>query len=178
VASELSPFGPDGRAIAFHAALMLGHLSTVVEGDWQEPDIAALEDWAGLEVAVRGIHGGGYGKLVEAFGQLWSGFHTALPFTEPERGWLRRIYGERPAGRMEDIPRNISHREETIVSAGVHKVVNGHDLMERWLRWRRKSGEFSDEDTLDLACEALSRIVQLVAPGRSLEEIRSGDWTA
>jgi hypothetical protein len=52
----------------------------------------------------------------------------------------------------------------------VHKVVTSRDLLQRWLDWRRKTGPFVAEDTLDMARESLRTLHELVTPEKPLPD--------
>jgi hypothetical protein len=169
----LEQFGSIGGEIASHAGRLLDYLVPVSgdsgdQLDWQRADYLALGDWLELEEAVPlidvfdDVEGGDRRKLHETL----HAFHTALPFDEAERGWLGKIYdrlsegGEYPSREM---PRLIEGHEDQIMVEGLRKAVNGRDLMRRWIAWRRESGEYEGQGSLDQAREALGGLRELLS---------------
>lgn len=98
-------------------------------------------------------------------------FHTALPFSESERGMVLRAAGveyEYLPERDDEILSWLEVKEELVISAGLRHVVRGRDLARRWLSWRREADEYEGQGTLDVAREALRDIIQLVTPKEPL----------
>lgn len=160
------------NGIAWALAHVLDDLSTEQpssDNAWQERDIMALEDWSALETVLRDVNTTGQSSGARTFDALVHTFHTALPFSEAERGWLLRVHMEEPrAASLADIPKILSQREERVVSEGLHRTISGRDLMRRWLSWRRESNEFSGTISKHVAREALRGMIEMIAPGYEL----------
>jgi hypothetical protein len=118
-------------------------------------------------------------SLLYNFNEQWGSFHAALPFTETERQWLvDHMIGasvEVPVAMPEDasaeqLATAISLQEATIVSAGLHKVVNGGVLLQRWLDWRRETGDYRGQGTLDIARHALHDLMLITDPNASVPD--------
>lgn len=99
---------------------------------------------------------------------------TALPFSEAERNWLYDDPDGKAdtAGSEEDIEYDDVVRQSSVrlVSAGLHRVVHGRDLMQRWWSWRRATGEYADGAGLNQARESLKGLIELLAPELGLPE--------
>src|ERR1700691_4830783 len=128
-------------------------LAALVVFDWLVPHIRATSEVSAEEMAGFDL------KLVA--------FHAALPFTETERNWLVKPFGAVDP-TFEGISEQIGEREEEIVTSGVRQVVEGRDLLRRWLAWRRETNQYAGQGTLDLAREALRGLVELLAPDMPL----------
>jgi hypothetical protein len=171
------PFGEDGGALGYGTTELLGSLCVERPGDqpgrWQTEDGVSIRQLMDIErnlwlmTELQDAPVNHLRKYVEDF-------HTALPFTEAERGMLFRT-----AGGSEDdyIPREddeilswLEVKEELVVSAGLRHVVRGRDLTRCWLSWRRETDEYKDQGTLDVAREALRAIIHLVTPKEPLPE--------
>lgn len=102
---------------------------------------------------------------IDEFLALRDRFHTALPFGEAERGWFLKAYSGdfEPTGTGGNVLKAIGNQEARIVTAGVRQVVNGRELVRRWLAWRRETDEYADQGTLDLARVTLDEIVTLTS---------------
>lgn len=140
---------------------------------WSQTDTDAFESWAELEADVdilpipedlddRGV------RQLEEYRSVLHTFHTALPFSEAERGWLLGVYHQDVKPRQnpqgEDIlPELLSRHEERIITAGIRQVVTGRELTRRWVAWSRGAEEYVGQHTLDIACTALGQLVRLFA---------------
>lgn len=152
---------------------LLEYLSAPVldrqEAGLREDDIQALGDLSDVEMWETTLQepliaaDSSYG-LVERFEPAWRSFQAALPFTVEERTWFLDPDGT-TAERADK-----RNQEATIISAGVHKVVSGRELVRRWLAWRRETDEFEGQGTLDIAREALRSLHELVTPGEPLPD--------
>lgn len=102
-------------------------------------------------------------RLVEQVSGHLSGFRGALPFSEAERVWMLST-----VDCLENDPRKaqreFSDKQDELVIRGVRRVVHGRDLAHRWWSWRRRADEFTDQDSLDVAVEALGNISCLLVP--------------
>lgn len=128
-------------------------LTTLVDFDWLVPHIRATSEVSAEEMAGFDL------KLVA--------FRAALPFTTPELNLL--VKPDRSISPdFEGISDEVGSLYEEIVTAGVRRVVEGRDLLRRWLAWRREADEYTGQGTLDLAREALRGIVELLAPDEQL----------
>jgi hypothetical protein len=103
-----------------------------------------------------------------------AGFRTALPFAEAERRWLFDedcdIPVELSASHDEAWFESARRQEEELVSAGVVRVVRGRDLLQRWWSWRRETGEYAGQGSLNQARSALKGVIGLMAPELGLPE--------
>ncbi len=139
------------------------------EAELHDDDRQALEDLSDLEVWETTLNepliaaDSSYG-LVERFEPAWRSFQAALPFTMEERTWF--LDPEDTTAERADK----ENQEATIISAGVHKVISGRELVRRWLAWRRETDEFEGQGTLDIAREALRSLHEVVAPGELLPD--------
>jgi hypothetical protein len=164
-----------GQEVGMHAGYLLEYLSAELlvvedpEQPWLEDDLQAFEDWTELENWAEHLTGpverGQRGSAQNAeFHDLWHKFHTALPYNEAERAWVREAFRDPMVTTPEDMPRQIGYREERILMSGLRQVVSGRDLMRRWIAWRRETDEFKDQGTLDVARGALQGLVELLTP--------------
>jgi hypothetical protein len=56
------------------------------------------------------------------------------------------------------------------MSAGIRRVIHGRDLLQRWWSWRRETGEYAGQGSLDQARDALEGVIELIAPELGLPE--------
>lgn len=89
-------------------------------------------------------------------------FHTALPFSEAERIWLRHIDNQ-PGSEA------VANLEAEIVDQGQRAKISGLALISRWSEWRRQTGAFEHQGTLDLALGSLREVIGIISP-RSQQE--------
>lgn len=107
------------------------------------------------------------------FMELMVEFRTALPFTEAERAWLLDGNGFPTTrftvwdGPWQEIARQ---SEAEVMSAGIRRVIHGRDLLQRWWSWRRETGEYEEQGSLEQAREALGGLIALVSPELGLPE--------
>jgi hypothetical protein len=80
--------------------------------------------------------------------------HAAMPFNEAERAWIYAAIVRTEGSRLR-LPQKIESQEGTIMVAGIRRPVSGHDLMSRWLAWRRQTDEYDGQGSLDQARAAL-----------------------
>lgn len=148
------------RAESFHrdAAHLLDYLCLP---EFDEPAMAdtydALGAWRDMEEHAFEIHD--TTQLASPAPELavqMTIFHTALPFGESERRCLSDIPFEGPLDNTEE---SLAY-EHQIVSQGIHKIIAGHELIDRWVEWRRQTGRYSGQGTLDLARTMLARIAK------------------
>jgi hypothetical protein len=107
--------------------------------------------------------------------ELMVEFRTALPWTEAERSWLLDTHRrEIPSGPFEV---GSPHWREaagpdaaTIMSAGIVRAAYGRDLLQRWWSWRRETGEYEGQGSLEQAREALGGVIALLSPELGLPE--------
>jgi hypothetical protein len=102
-------------------------------------------------------------------------FRTALPLAEAERDWLLDGYRPGKTGESLNIAspewRETTRKSENqLVSAGISRVVYGRDLLQRWWSWRRETGEYAGQGSLDQARYALEGVIGLIAPELGLPE--------
>jgi hypothetical protein len=104
--------------------------------------------------------------LLGRFNAKWTQFQTALPLSQGEREWLLGLEYNRECKDLsaQSLGDALSRQEGHITDAGVRRVVSGHELLHRWLAWRRETDQFKGQGTLDLARRALINLVELVAP--------------
>lgn len=103
---------------------------------------------------------------------------TAMPISEAEARWLhsgdfdfeREVIGIDLADYATRLASVSQHRQGEIVSNGVWIPVRSEELTTRWAAWRRQEGVFAGQGTLDLAREALRRVIQIMEPGRELPD--------
>jgi hypothetical protein len=174
------PWGKVDKEIAGLGRELLDLLSqdlTSLQADvhgWTEPDSRALGitqefDWlARLLVPPEAVSAEHRMENIE----LMAAFRAALPFAEAERKWLLDDDCGNP-GYDIATPRwveAVGHSEVSLVSAGVVHVVHGRDLLQRWWSWRRETGEYAGQGSLDQARFALEGIIGLMAPELGLPE--------
>ena len=110
---------------------------------------------------------GSYGRLTDYEGQ-WRRFQAALPLGEPEFTWFLSIPNLKSTDTIAELEQKIGYQVATIVSCGIHKVVSGRELLGRWVSWRRETGDFAGQGTLDVARDSLAELVEIVVPGTPL----------
>jgi hypothetical protein len=100
--------------------------------------------------------------------ELMATFRAALPFAEAERNWLlddHRLDEGRSGSPGTEPWIAIARKSETsLMSSGIVRVVRGRDLLERWWAWRRETGEYAGQGSLDQARSALEGVIGLLAP--------------
>lgn len=171
------PFGDVGAEIADFAKLLgesLAQAPEVLDSSEVMPsaDAEALEHWLVLEhlVPMMAVPEELDGVVRKQGHDVLSVLHTAMPYSEAERGWLLRLYRQpnRPeifVREPEALPTWLATQEARIMSAGAKRVVSGRDLMRRWTAWRRQSGEFEGQGSLDEARAALRGVQWFMKPG-------------
>jgi hypothetical protein len=167
------PFGSVGAEVASYAGDLINYLSTEPEvlGDrslvMPEYDCQALGDWLEIEEAIPMmevvISAEIMGPVKKKANDALFALHTALPFSEAERGWLIQLFRQLHVPSIEALPGMIETQEAQIISAGVKRVVTGRDLMRRWTAWRRETDEFVGQGSLDQAREALQSMQGLLS---------------
>jgi hypothetical protein len=177
--TENSIFGEDGEALSENAIDVLEYMCretlALDPGQWHSDDCHLLRNWVDFEGTLRGLRPPTEVTIdqrlsLDSLGEI---LHTALPFSEAERGWLLRTAGiryEELPRAVEETPLWFSNKEERILAAGVRQVVKGRDLMRRWLRWRRETDEYTDQGALDVARETLCDVIRLVTPREPLPD--------
>lgn len=163
------PFGDVGTEIVTFARLLTKSFSADPEasdelGAMSRTDCWDLEYMLELEHLIPLIdvpvelEGDVRQRAHDAFGAL----HTALPFSEAERGWLVSVWRQERLQAVEDLPVVMSNHEAQIISAGVQRAVSGRDLMRRWTAWRRGRDEFDGYDGFTQAREALQSVEEML----------------
>ena len=133
---------------------------------WVPSDKWCFHNWSNLEIKVPAARA----ELkadVEDLDDAVLRLHGAMPFDEVERSWLLGTYDEAYGPNSIAI---IRRREDTIVSGGLRRVVQGRDLMRRWWSWRREADEFSGQGSLDQARDTLADLVETYAADQALPE--------
>jgi len=142
---------------------MLDLLSQDIDPVWQyDDDAEALSSL--LEIDAHRPHIRVTGEVsheeMEEFDQHWKALDAALPITGPERSWLAMRYVAGLDPSYDSVAKDLGGQEAEIVSGGIRRVVRGGDLLKRWIAWRRQTGDYANQGTLDLAREALRGIVE------------------
>jgi hypothetical protein len=98
------------------------------------------------------------------------GWRTALPFHEAERDLLGAAYEEAFGDRakLAEISKEVRFTDFDLAIRGVHHVVSGRDLLDRWWQWRRGVEEFSERGAFDEAIRALAHLTRLLVPAPQL----------
>jgi hypothetical protein len=110
-------------------------------------------------------------ELVDRYAAKWLQFQTALPFSEGERAWFLHVdYDLEPDDSPDEEGDKLSRQRGYIVDAGVQRIVSGHELLHRWLAWRRETDQFKGQGTLDLARHVLVNLVEVVSPESAIPE--------
>ena len=165
------PFGWIGSGLIQTAEQLVGFLSEDLEwspGDplvCEDADSLALTYWLEFDSAIPLM-----AMPFEMTGDFSKRLHdtilavrTALPFNEAERAWL---YDGTRSGHDPSLPKQVperfEHMEGTIMVDGVRRPVSGHELMSRWLAWRRQTDEYEGQGSLDQAREALKTMKGLL----------------
>lgn len=120
---------------------------------WAYSDFHSFDATMGLEAHVV-EHGlpSLPGRL--ALGRHITDWRRALPYTEAERQRLYEVNQGRLAGRLASITRQ-AIKHEVIVDAGIERVIDGNELMQRWWKWRRGIGRLADPNGPQRAAAAL-----------------------
>lgn len=142
-------------------------------------DLRNLEEWAFTLYDPLVALDEEEGSVVLRFESLWHDFRVALPFGEAERYWFLNVDADfETKDTAAELAEKLGRQEATIVSAGVHGIVRGQELMRRWLAWRRETDEFKGQGTLNIARETLQGLHRLVTPDKPLPdsyiELRAG----
>jgi hypothetical protein len=155
-------------------------------------DLTSLEsdEWGWTSADYRGLHGvyevDWLGRLLVPpsttplvnrirFNDHMASLRAAIPVSEAERKWLFDGSDDRQLGQYRGLsdPHSLEiarDSEASLVSAGVIRVVHGRDLLQRWWSWRRETGEYADQGSLDQARSALKGVIGLLAPELGLPE--------
>jgi hypothetical protein len=128
---------------------------------WSEDDSGTFESLGELETGIKFIepHPDVDGSDVADLHRTFGRFHTALPFSEAERHWLLD-----PIHKTSDDQAKAYNLEalvgvtDEVTSGGLKIVIQGRDLVRRLASWRRETGEFAGQQTLDEARRALGDI--------------------
>ena len=170
------PFGEDGEVLGGSAADLLGSLCIERPSEqserWQREDSASIRHLVNIERNLwlsRGLQG----SSIYHLHKYTEDFHTALPFTEGERGMVLRAAGvthEYLPDVNDEILPWLQAKEELVVCAGLRHVIHGRNLAHRWLSWRQETGEYEGQGSLDVAREALRDLIHLVTPEQPLPE--------
>lgn len=102
-----------------------------------------------------------------AYIERMASLRTAMPFSEAERGWFFDEHGGGDSINWFEVARN---SEVQLVSAGLSRIAHGRDLLQRWWSWRRETGEYTGQGSLNQARRALAGITELLAPELGLPE--------
>jgi hypothetical protein len=157
-----NPYGDAGEEVGFHAWQMLELFSQDLDPTWQyDYDAEALNNLLEMDVWIPHIRATGEVDIEEMteFTQNLAGFGAALPLTAPERNWLvQRFNALDPY--FDSVAKTLGGCEDEIVSGGIRRVVRGDELLKRWIAWRRQTGDYANQGTLDLAREALRGVVE------------------
>jgi hypothetical protein len=155
------PFGDVGIEIMHYADELVSSLSGEPasldeSGAMPTADCTALANWLTLEhlVPLVDVPVELEGDVRQRAHDALSALHTALPFSEAERGWLVRLYRHRsPTG--EDLPAMIKTCNSEVMDSGIKREIVGRDLMRRWIAWRREDAEYTDQHSVSEARNAL-----------------------
>jgi hypothetical protein len=166
------PYGHGPSLLGIHAKDLLYDLCVLPTWSeerrwrWVQGDKHAFHNWFTVEehvpaaLAEPGLSVDQVDTITGVLGDV----NVALPYDEAERYWLFAAYSE---AYGPDSISTIRQREpEEIVSRGLRRVIDGRDLMRRWWAWRRETDEFRGQGTLDIAREALRKLIETVAPGQ------------
>jgi len=160
------PFGSFGYDLSLDAKSLIEDLSADLEwspGDplaWETTDRMALECWFELDsgIPLLEVPFEQTGVPSIRLHDTILAFRTALPFNEAERAWLHAMRSVPNAPADFDPGQRIESQTGTIMVAGVRRPVSGHNLMSRWLAWRRQTDEYQGQGSLDQAREALQSL--------------------
>jgi hypothetical protein len=111
------------------------------------------------------------------FVMLMGSFRMALPWTEAERRWLLDGYDFPNSAldtydmRGDDGWREFANQSEAeVMSAGIRRIIRGRDLLQHWWSWRRETGEYEGQGSLEQARESLGGVIALLSPELGLPE--------
>lgn len=172
-ASRRGDFGDAGIAVlGYLCDRRFDHATTPLEGDFHalaEVDLLHGSVWWLQEPLIDADPE--YG-LLRRFNTKWTQFQTALPLSQGEREWLLGLEysGHSKDFSAQSLGEALSRQEGHITDAGVRRVVSGHELLHRWLAWRRETDQFKGQGTLDLARHALVNLVEVVTPHLEIPE--------
>jgi hypothetical protein len=157
-----NPYGDAGAEVGRHAWQMLELFSQELDSTWQpDYDAEALSHLLDMDLWIPHVRATGEVDIEEMteFTQNLAGFGAALPLTAPERNWLVQRFEELDP-YFAKVAKTLGGREDEIVSGGIRRVVRGDELLQRWVAWRRQTGDYEGQGTLDLAREALRGVVE------------------
>ncbi len=170
------PYGDVGHYAGLEAYSLLDFLSRHIaaeecnEKGWHDNDgdaISALGAFDWLLTHIRATEEVSTEEMAD-FDIKVIAFRAALPFTEAERNWLvKPSYGSLDP-LYENLVKAVHSWSGEVISAGIRTAIDGHDLLRRWVAWRREIEEYADQGTLDVARETLRGIVAILAPRKAL----------
>lgn len=104
-------------------------------------------------------------------------WHSALPFSEAERGWILDVHRSPERDSIAPGPdkvratANLVRKTELeLVDGGIRRLVMGRDLMRRWWLWRREMGDYAGQGGLTQAKTALTDVIGLVVPAERMPD--------
>jgi hypothetical protein len=155
------PYGGAGEEVGHYAWEMLEVLSCEIDPQACHEDADALSALVEMDVWLPHIRATGEVSIddMAEFTQNLAAFGAALPLAASERNWLAQRFLGLDAN-YDVLTETLGKREEEIVSAGIRRVVRGDELLSRWVSWRRQTGDYAGQGTLDLAREALRGVVE------------------
>jgi hypothetical protein len=169
---EVGPFGSIGSGLVRCAEHLVEYFSEDLEwspGDplvWEDADDLALMYWLEFDsgIPLMAMPFEFTGDFSARLYDTVLAIRTALPFNEAERAWLYDgTRGKGDPGLPETLPERFEHLEGTIMVAGIRRPVSGHDMMSRWLAWRRQTDEYQGQGSLDQARDALMTMKELLS---------------
>ncbi len=103
-------------------------------------------------------------RAYQAIWDIVDEFRDTLPYAPAERRWLATAYQRTSELTYEETPDVLEADEGFIVSSGLHQVVQGRDLLARWVDWRRGAGVFEDSGAFSDSIVALGKMATLIPP--------------
>jgi hypothetical protein len=169
--TRFAPYGDNGVEAASYAADLYADLARTSETPESADDLG-LEELSELELLrtrLRPEHFAAIGEPQDQLDDIWTVFHTALPFSEGERVWV--VEKVRGVDRVDETLDYVVVQEGEIVASGLRTRVSGRELMRRWIAWRHETDEYAGQGTLDVAREALAGLVVHLNPWGGPEQL-------
>jgi hypothetical protein len=112
-------------------------------------------------------------RTIREFAGQLAIYHNALPFHEAERDWIGDVFMIANYDLTHGVSLNpdpahgvklLGQMKSEVLMTGVHRDVEGQELLDRWLNWRDRTGEYEGQGTRGVAHLALQNIAQILDP--------------
>lgn len=172
-----SPYNLAGRQVG-ELALMLHACMESPNSDmpfrpgdtpqWAQEDRDAMINLLWLERSLPMLKREVGGEVEQHFPSV-SRFHATIPFTKDERQWLvtedSQLWEWEPTQKEAEAHKlDYPVVDRQIIRVAPRHNMDGDDLVRRWAAWRRRVQEFTDQNGLDEAQQALNDLGRELFP--------------